>query len=90
MHGNSKTADTTYNLRLQPASFSIPGVMPKMYDYYADGPLSSPAIRQASKESVKTTRPGHFPLAGFELTIYAGFQVTTEDWVQRQAEVFQV
>jgi len=39
VYGNSKTADTTYNSRLQPGSFLIPGVMSKTYDYYADGAL---------------------------------------------------
>jgi YD repeat-containing protein len=38
-YGDSKTLDATYNSRLQPASFSIPGVMSKTYDYSADGQL---------------------------------------------------
>jgi hypothetical protein len=38
-YGNAKTLDATYNSRLQAASFIIPGVMSKTYDYYADGRL---------------------------------------------------
>jgi YD repeat-containing protein len=38
-YGDSKTLDATYNSRLQAASFSIPGVMSKTYDYSADGQL---------------------------------------------------
>jgi hypothetical protein len=38
-YGNAKTLDATYNSRLQAASFSIPGVMSKAYDYSADGQL---------------------------------------------------
>ena len=36
---NPRTVNATYNARLQPASFNIPGVMSKTYDYYADGQL---------------------------------------------------
>jgi hypothetical protein len=38
-YGNAKTLDATYNSRLQAASFIIPGVMSKAYDYYADARL---------------------------------------------------
>ena len=38
-YGNSRTLDATYNARLQPASFNIPGVMSKTYDYAATGQL---------------------------------------------------
>jgi YD repeat-containing protein len=38
-YGNAKTLSATYNARLQAASFNIPGVMSKTYDYYADGQL---------------------------------------------------
>ncbi len=38
-YGNSKTLDATYNARLQAATFNIPGVMSKAYDYNADGQL---------------------------------------------------
>jgi YD repeat-containing protein len=38
-YGNSKTLDATYSARLQAATFNIPGVMSKTYDYYADGSL---------------------------------------------------
>ena len=45
-YGNGKTLDATYNNRLQAASFQIPAVISKTYDYYADGLLkfSSDAI----------------------------------------------
>ncbi len=38
-YGNTRTLNATYNSRLQPASFNIPGVMSKTYDYFADGQL---------------------------------------------------
>ncbi len=38
-YGNGKTSDATYNNRMQAASFQIPGLISKTYDYYADGVL---------------------------------------------------
>jgi YD repeat-containing protein len=38
-YGNGKAADLTFNQRMQPLSLTIPGVMAKTYDYYADGQL---------------------------------------------------
>jgi YD repeat-containing protein len=36
-YGNSRSLSLTYNSRLQPASYTVPGVMSKTYDYRADG-----------------------------------------------------
>jgi YD repeat-containing protein len=38
-YGNSKTVDATYNARMQAATFNIPGVMSKTYDYNSNGQL---------------------------------------------------
>ncbi|MBC8029018.1 MAG: hypothetical protein H7Z16_02820, partial [Pyrinomonadaceae bacterium] len=38
-YGSAKTLDATYNSRLQAASFVVPGVLSKTYDYQADGRL---------------------------------------------------
>ena len=38
-YGDGKTSDATYNNRMKAASFVIPNVMSKTYDYYADGTL---------------------------------------------------
>ncbi|OLE51636.1 MAG: hypothetical protein AUG51_22035 [Acidobacteria bacterium 13_1_20CM_3_53_8] len=39
-YGNNLTLTVGYNTRMQPASFSIPGVISKSYDYHPDGSLS--------------------------------------------------
>jgi YD repeat-containing protein len=38
-YGSGFTSDATYNSRMKAASFLIPTVMSKIYDYYADGTL---------------------------------------------------
>ncbi|HLA12148.1 MAG TPA: hypothetical protein VJ023_16290, partial [Pyrinomonadaceae bacterium] len=38
-YGNSKTLDATYNARMTPVSFTIPGVISKTYQHYADGSM---------------------------------------------------
>jgi YD repeat-containing protein len=38
-YGNGRAMDATYNTRLQAASFTIPGVMSKTYEYWNDGGL---------------------------------------------------
>jgi YD repeat-containing protein len=38
-YGNSRSLSMSYNTRLQPASFTVPGVSSKTYDYQADGRL---------------------------------------------------
>lgn len=38
-YGNAKTLDITYNARMQAATFAVPGVISKTYDYYDDGQL---------------------------------------------------
>jgi YD repeat-containing protein len=38
-YGDGKTLDATYNNRLQAATFQIPGLMSKTYDYHADNRL---------------------------------------------------
>lgn len=35
-YGNTRSLAMTYNSRLQPASFTVPGVLSKTYDYQAD------------------------------------------------------
>jgi hypothetical protein len=36
-YGNSRSLSMTYNERLQPATFDVPGVMSKTYGYQPDG-----------------------------------------------------
>ncbi|HWN11913.1 MAG TPA: PKD domain-containing protein [Pyrinomonadaceae bacterium] len=38
-YGNGKSLSIAYNSRLNPSSYSVPGVMSKSYQYYADGRL---------------------------------------------------
>ncbi len=38
-YGNAKTLNANYNSRMQAASYLIPGVLSKTYDYHADGSL---------------------------------------------------
>src|SRR3569832_1094970 len=40
-YGNGRTSDATYNSRMKAATFLIPAVMSKTYDYYADGTLKA-------------------------------------------------
>lgn len=39
-YGNTRTLSMTYNARMQPATFEVPGVMSKSYDYQPDGQRS--------------------------------------------------
>lgn len=39
-YGNGKSLSSDYNSRLLPATFSVPGVISKTYQYYADGRMN--------------------------------------------------
>jgi YD repeat-containing protein len=38
-YGNTRSLDVSYNAQQQPVRYDVPGVMTKIYEYYADGQL---------------------------------------------------